>query len=481
MPTTKLRYTSRTASQIREDLVGLIPELAPSWTSHGEDEPGMALVEMLVGVADGLHYYLDKQALETYLPTVRLRKNASSLAHLVGYRPRRTLAAQGTLRIITRMPLLHDVYIPARTQFTTQGGVPLVNVDPVFLPADFSGVRTVAAVQGEYHAVSIDSTGGTRVEIKIPHINPSEQVFEVTTYGQSWVEFRDSQPESPNNRWYHYFEDVDGSTFIQFRRELGNVPIAGTPVTVEYLLSQDINITSATPVNDLVLDVPEGLTESESEEFTESVARLEFQTGTLQGYRRRESAARLRYSAPLSTKTKNRAVTDSDYRFLARQIAGVKDLKLTPSDFYTRQIVAYVLMEDGEEPSQTLLDEVATYLDDRNDLTLDVVTEPAELQYFRCKVDVQPAVGHTAARAVHEVREELLKFFRTTVANFNRTLRISEVYNRANRPDSVEYVNLAWLYWDGESVGVSDLVPESEVHVPTIGNNLTVSPIISGS
>ena len=478
MPTSPVRFTSRTAQQIRGDLIAMIPKHAPSWTSHGEDELGIALVEMLAGVADGLHYYFDKQALETFVPSVQLPRNAAHLAYLVGYRPRRTLAAQGSLHAVTTQPLMHDVFIPAHTQFQTRGGVGIINTTPLLLPRGFSGVRSTLAVQGDLHSYTATAGGGRVMRLQTPITNPSEQLFRVTTYGEHWVEFRDSLPEDYDNRWYHYFEDLDGEIYLEFREDLGNVPTIGTPVRVDYITSHDISIATNTNVATPTLEEPPGLSQTEKTAWQTSIDRLEFQTGVLQGYRNREAVADLRYTAPLSIKTKHRAVSEGDYGFLARQFGGVKDLKVIPSDFYTRQIVAYVLMTDAETPSQETLDNLREYLNARNDLTLDVVTEPAVLQPFRCALTVKPAEGYTPATAVFDVREELLRFFRTTVFNFNRTLRLSEVAGRANRPASVDYVNILSLHWQDDPVSVSDLVPESEVHVPYIGDALTVSPII---
>lgn len=478
MPRQRIRYTSRTAQQIREDLLRAIPKLAPSWTSHGEDEPGMALVEMLAGVADGLHYYFDKQALETFLPSVVMRKNALSLSHLIGYRPRRTLGASGTLTLYTTSPLPHDVFIPAGAEMTTAGGVAVVTEQSVYLPPEFSGFRTLRAVQGTRKVFVSESTGGDLARVLLPHNDPSEQLFQVTTYGEHWVEFRDSQPEDPDNRWYHYHEDLDGNVYLEFRLDLGNVPMIGTPIRVEYLLSQDIKIPAVTPLNAPVIEPPDDLPEAHLEDFEEAVSRLRFETGTLYGYRPCESVKTLRSTAPVSIKTKQRAVAENDYRHLARRFGGVKDLKVLPSDFYTRQVVAYVLMEEEEDPTQGLLDDLHEYLNNRNDLTLDLVTEAAVLQPFHCEIEVNPASGYSEAIAVFEAREALLRFFRTTAHNFGRTIRISEVYNRANQPDSVSYVNLVSLYWDGEEAAVNNLEPDSEVHVPVIGDRLITVPVV---
>ena len=473
----RLRFTSRTAQQVREDLIAMIPTLAPSWTSHGEDEPGIALVEMLAGVADGLHYYFDKQALETFLPTVRLRHNAMSLSHLVGYRPRRTRAAQGSIKILTTQPLISDVYIPVHTQLMTQAGVGVVLAEEVFLPNGFSGFKIVPAVQGEKRTITAESSGRARVEIVLSDRRPSEQLFDVTTYGQRWVEFRDSQPEDPDNRWYHYQENVDRSISVLFLNELGNVPMAGTPITVSYLVSQDIEIAGATPLQRPDLEPPSGLTAAELENFTLSLERLKYETGLLRGYRNREQVSNLRVSAPVSIKTKNRAVSEADYSLLARQLGGVRDVKMVLSDFYTRQLVAYVLMEDAVEPDQGFLDEVQAFLNARNDLTLDVTSAAAPLQNFFCTVQVAPASGHTEAGAVYDAREALTQLFRTTAFSFGRTIRKSEIYSVGNSPESVSYIDVIALYWDGDPVGVSDLVPTSEVHVPHIGSRLTVSPV----
>jgi len=474
-----IRYTSRTHEQIRNDLIALIPSLAPDLTSHGEDEPFIALVDMLAGVADGMHYYLDKQALENYFPTVKLRKNALRLAQLVGYRPRRVVAPSGLINIAVSQPLPYEIFIPAKTQTKTSGGLPITIEEEVYLAAGFSGTKVVPAYQGAMRAYTLTSPGGNDVTLTLPSKNPAEQLFSVTTYDEAWTEYREGEPEDETDRWYHYIEETDESVRVKFLGDIGTTPMSGTPIRVDYMVTNGTRIAASTDISTPDLQVPDGLTVAETADFETAVSYLTLSSQVLEGHRPKETVKQIRYTAPTSFHVRRRAVEEEDYVFLARQVPGVRDVRMAVSDFYTREVVAHVLGEDVSTVSQEVLDKVRDRLNVRNDLTLNVVAQAAGVDPFHCTVEVKAAGGYTDAAATFAAKEAIGDYLETTAVDFGRTLRIGEIYAIANRLKQVDYVNVTELYLDSEAAQLHDISPSDTESVLDIASNLTVTPIIA--
>ena len=54
-------YTSRDAQEIRKYLISLINTLTDDWSDFNESDIGVALIELMAGVADMQGFYLDRR------------------------------------------------------------------------------------------------------------------------------------------------------------------------------------------------------------------------------------------------------------------------------------------------------------------------------------------------------------------------------------------------------------------------------------
>ena len=68
-----IAYTNKDYESLRRELLGKAPQLTDRWTDFNASDLGVVLLEFFCGVGDMLAYYLDAQAAEAYLPTVRQR------------------------------------------------------------------------------------------------------------------------------------------------------------------------------------------------------------------------------------------------------------------------------------------------------------------------------------------------------------------------------------------------------------------------
>lgn len=82
-------YTRKDMKEIREYLVSLVDELCEKygnfWTDRNESDLGMFFIELAAGIGDLLNFNIDKNALETFLPTAKQRKNIKKILTLINY------------------------------------------------------------------------------------------------------------------------------------------------------------------------------------------------------------------------------------------------------------------------------------------------------------------------------------------------------------------------------------------------------------
>jgi hypothetical protein len=114
----QIDYTARDFPTIRQSLIDHVKNFYPNdWQDFTEANLGMCLLDLNAYVGDQLGFYLDSQANECYMATVRQRRNAISLAALVGYVPRTTAAASTPLRMQMGVAQTFATVLSAYTTF----------------------------------------------------------------------------------------------------------------------------------------------------------------------------------------------------------------------------------------------------------------------------------------------------------------------------------------------------------------------------
>ncbi len=150
-------YTSRDYAALREDLIDLIPFYAPQWTNRDPSDFGMAILELFAYVADGLQFYIDRTANESFIDTASQRESVLQIAKLLGYTPTKTTPS--TVLLTFQNSTASIITVPAKTKVaanvTNNGVVTQVIFETdsaVTVPAKAggnNGSATVIATQGE--------------------------------------------------------------------------------------------------------------------------------------------------------------------------------------------------------------------------------------------------------------------------------------------------------------------------------------------
>jgi len=313
-------YTSRDYSALLTDMTALIPNFSPTWTNRDPADFGMTLVELFAYMGDILNYYIDRAANEGFLATATQRQSVLQLANLLGYTPTDAVAATTTLTFTNATG--NDIILPALTQVATSLIVNSTTSQIVFetdtsLTVPANSTASVTATQGttisnEEVYIATSNANQTYVLKNLSVINNTVQV---TVGGVSYnrVEYLiDSGSYDPV---FTTFTNSEGITYITFGDGVsGRIPPSGVQIYATYRTGGGTvgNVSTGLIKNIIKVPgqvVPIGL----------SVTNQVVATGGADI----ESIDSIRINAALSIRAVNRAVSLTDYSYLAVQVTGV--------------------------------------------------------------------------------------------------------------------------------------------------------------
>jgi len=371
MTRARISYTNRDYESMRRELLARIPQLTDRWTDFNETDLGIVLLELFCGVGDMLAYYMDAQANEAFLPTVRQRGNLINLLKLISYRLKGTVSSTTELRFSLAAALDENLTIPMGT--VCRAAIDGEEIDFVTATAlvieagEIAG--TVAARQGKPRSEEFVGSGQPRQPLELRGKEIAHGSLRVFVDGIEWNEvwhFQESEAESA-----HFLPETDGldRTAILFGDgKRGMIPPQGSPVRVEYLetLGADGNLAPGlirevvTPI--LVRGVPVRLS------VTNPIAAT--------GGEGAQSMDDARHQAPAELRSLWKAVTREDYQALALGFPGVAKARLLDvndcSHIRYYQVNLAIAPAGGGRPSPLLMGELQSFLESRKVITIEI-------------------------------------------------------------------------------------------------------------
>lgn len=451
-------YTGRSMVELRQALLDKIPELTSKWTNYNESDLGVAFIELIVGVSDMLGFYLDKQTLETYLETVKQRKNAKAILNSLNYKlhMRKSNIATATIELPT--PFEENLVIPRYTQLTTKSSnskqLYYVTSEEVILRAGESRID-VTLLQGRHYIaeMKVNDLKSTRILLKTDNIAMNS--VKLTINGEEWEEIDDIILDDSGTKKFSVHEDNDDKAYIQLPLDyIKLLPRnSESPVKVEYLETLGaegvikkgtmLAIASSIVVNNVDF----------SKQF------LVTTTSIASGGCERESIERARVQAPKKWRTMNYAVTLEDFNVLANNYAGVnkalavdwtiEDGAYVNVPYYVKVFVlpeSYSPNHSTEESkvSEKFLSEIKSYLE-ANKLVSTMV-EVSEPEFV--PMDISITVNHRYPEAKilaikDEIIEKIKEFTSPNNVTFGRGVKYSNIISKLESDfDLIRFIEL---------------------------------------
>lgn len=443
-------YTSRDYEAIRADMIRLIRARIPQWTADNPSDFGVALVEAFAYGVDTLHYYLDRIANEAYLTTAVQRESLYSIARMFNYTPR--AAAAATVMLVFSNTTQNEVTVPALTRVQAsvpgESGLVVKNFEtqspvtiPPATPTEQSTTPPVMAIEGRTYTDETlgVSNGFVRQRFLVPRTSVLPGTLVITTQlGGStveWAEIPDLADAAPDEKVFQVLRQTDGSSVVQFGDGLrGDIPGLHAVVRASYRVGggSSGNV-PASVISTIVEPVLYGVTVTNEDAATGGVNA--------------ESLDSIRINAARSFRSRDRAVTLTDYVAVAENAPGVKEAKAVGNN--GSSVTVYVMPDnDGSnQPSftQALDDATTTYLSQR--AMAGVTIQVFGAAFNQIYLTMTAYCEETAYTSVTEaaVKQALANEFRYQNVVFDQTISLQRVYEVLSNITGLERVEISGM------------------------------------
>lgn len=337
-------YTSRDFKSIKADFIKGIPFFTPEWTDHNESDLGIVLADLLAHSADVLHFYLDRNANEAFLPTAITRRSVINLLKLIDFRMRSASPASVDLVFSITTTLSGNFTIPKGTVLqtaedatgepvyfeTVDEGVILAGETAVGIkngqPVSLVVTPLIGAIEGQSKEELLGQSDGTpNQRIKLqgnPVIDGTIEVlidegvgFELWTEVETFLDAVDVSKVFTTQRDENEFVTIflgDGAQ--------GKIPVAEADIKARFRIGGGARGNVA---KNTIITVLTPLT------FNAVPVALEVTNpNPASGGEERESIEEAKIQGPRSLRRMRRAVTADDLEGLAEQFPGVAKAKV---------------------------------------------------------------------------------------------------------------------------------------------------------
>lgn len=380
--TDTIDYTNKDYEAFREMMIDNLKEKMPEYTDTSQSDAGIVILECLANGLDILSMYSDIIANDVLLPTTQDRRIACILAKSLGYTPYNHTASITPQVFVLNAVKEEDVIIPKGTVVTTQieegqEEIKFETVESLLIPAGNLGNEqnedgtykfTVDVVQGT--SVTDDllgsSTGAPYQTFKLKF--QKVLVDSITLFvdegngAEEWTRvesFLDRAITSTSKVYTATLDDFD-NCYIEFGNgSYGKIPdVFSNGISADYRIGDgEIGNVQANTITELETSIA----------FVEETFNP---LGSTTLAHDKESIDEIRNNAPASFKTRDRAVTLTDYEDLISvnnkgNLYAFLHTKASRNEEDKTVVSLYYQLRDGYEMTEALNQEVQDFFSTR--------------------------------------------------------------------------------------------------------------------
>ncbi len=311
-PLTRTQYVGKDFDTIFDDLVARAKtEFADTFNDFAESSPGVMFMDLVAYATGSLAWYMDRQATEVYLDTVRFRVNAARISRMLGYKPARAASASTDLSVELAKTYSMNVTLPAGFQIKNTDGLVFEAASSAAWVAGDISAKTLTVSEGVTKRAVFVSDGTENQRFTLPGLSEDGtylvgQSCVVTVAGVEWDEVELMEVETTDQFEVEYDEDPP---VIRFGDGLaGNVPASGAEIRVSYRIGHGDtgNLSSGQLTKEVAPLIVAGTT------IKLTITQPEKATGGSPP----ETLASIKANAPRYFAARGVAVTISDYKAL---------------------------------------------------------------------------------------------------------------------------------------------------------------------
>ncbi|WP_338761869.1 baseplate J/gp47 family protein [Bernardetia sp. ABR2-2B] len=429
-------YSDRSQEQTVNSVLAKLPIKLPSHTDHSETDPLRAMLDVWSGIAEMLGYYIDEQARESFLVTTTRYKNVVKFAKMVGYRIKGVIPASVELRFYFENPLPSDVLIPIGTEVQTIDEIIYTTTDNLTILAGETEGFIDAVQQIDFTNISVGTSDGTTSQTFELIEEIVDGSVSVLVDGIGWTS-KDSFLRS-------FQTDNDFVAGVGQSRKMeiafgdavkGFIPQVGSEITVNYAVSQGVagNV-SENQITDIISSIttPSG--------FVLKATNPDRASGGADI----ESLEDLQRKIPIFIRTQDNMVTPSDYSDVPLLAAGVG----SAGHFFDcgKYVDIYISPLGGGTATQTLLDNVANFLEPRRMMTTKITVRSAGVLQAKVKFAIQVRSNFVRAAVVAAVKENILSFLSAATQVIGGKVKINDLVEVVETTEGVDSSDTIYFY-----------------------------------
>jgi hypothetical protein len=484
----KADYFLKDFATLREEMIARLPILSEGKiTDLNESSVSVTFVEVMAALGDLLGFYLDSNALEAFISTVRQPENVYRLTDLINYRIREISSAQVGVQFSLPNALTEEVFIPEGTRIGVAAGGGAGNVglfltlENTTIPAGQLTSEIVTAQQGYPHTETFtaDGTANQFVRLEARDIDPT--TIEVYTGNIKWTPEESFLYSEEDDLSFVVKTDYLGVTRVWFGDgKYGRVPSIGESITVKYTQSSGSqgNV-GAGSISLVFSDIRTVRTSSTVTGIT--VTNPEAAAGGSD----RQSLEQVKTNAPGSLSALYRPLTKGDYSSLIARLGGVQHVNVwgeqeeDPPSYENMNWANVCLVPvGGGLPSENLRSIVRDYLLEYQPITVRIRFIDPDYVYLNIAMSVYTTPGYSQENVRIQVTDAIREFFQLENVRFGQDLRQSTFYRIAMAVEGVDHMFMSDIeIYDPDSEEVvtdGEEVVLQKWQVPVL-NELTVT------
>ena len=432
-----VNYVTRSYSEIKASINLRLDTVVPELTDKSPSNLMQVLIDVWAGVGELLNYYIDTTARELFVPSARRFSSILKLAELAGYNGQAAVPAN-TYLIVNAIDGSGDP-IAQPSNFTIGQGIQLTDTNGFVWTVDFEttlrkGTDSVKVSVSQYKELYDQNLGPTPGPILLPR-DYAEGSLDITISGETWTRVNAFGYYGPLDKVFLTKLLSDGLVYLVFGDGVnGQIPTAGIDVLATYRSTQ--GLTGNADINTIISWViepvpPEGT-------LTASNPQRAYGGVNIQGIEE------VRQAIPISQRTLDRAVTKKDYEDTAILFPGIRAARVS-FDCGPR-IEIYCVGEGGGNPSQGLLDNAKTFIEEKSIVTLAIATLPSGESHVKGTVDITGRFRQTKATIETQVNDALEALYDPQSSKINQPVRMSDVIAAIDNAPSVDFLTLNSFY-----------------------------------
>ena len=481
-------YTKYDYDALIAEITRLVSE-QDEWTDAYQSSTAQVLIQIVASVTDQLHYMLERRTEENFLSTAELGSSVRAIVSLIGYRPRRRISSRGKCEITivdsagTPIQPVGTITIPKYSSISYDGKF-FVTEEEIVLTDTTTYPFEIDIIEGTKEQLTFDSSDVDSTLFTDQYVELSEFVdvendsLYITTPTQTFVDvlvsFTNQPPigaigfASPTDEVFDILVTNTGMQIIFGDGLNGEKPVG--IVTIEWIKSSGVDVSVVSIDNKFILDDYSSLTDHLSNVYEYTITN----TTSIVGGADEETVQEIKDNAPTQLSTSNRTITKEDFKYwLTRanigdivdsNIYGEEEIGITTIN--ANNVYITYLLSTGEELTDSLKDDLISYLEVYKQITTNIVLNNAEI--VPVQVNLSLKRGSTLSAANSEVfdyiKSELTNYLSFQEGSLANNLYHSELVDHFHDL-TITRAGLARLIADYVNI---ELHPLKEVTFPSV-------------